>query len=177
MLGVRENRVAGILPTLLVALALLLLPTVGASAEGRGRVVHHVTVGGPDACIAWGEKVGCDKNYSIVATQYADGSVSGQLSDNSPFLAVGIHAVIDCLVVDGNEAWVSGVITKGTLLDGTSLVGGPIGARLRDNGVSAYDLADQISFTEIEPHGNYAPCTERPAYELFDAPQGQVKVR
>jgi hypothetical protein len=177
MLGVREDRVAGILPTLLVALVLLLLPTVGTSAEGKGPVVHHVTVGGPDACLAWGENVGCDRNYSMVVTQYADGSVSGQLSDNSPYLAVGIHAVIDCLVVDGNEAWVSGVITKGALLDGTSLVGGPIGARLRDNGVNAYDTADEISFTEIEAHGNYAPCTERPEYDMFDAPQGQVKVR
>jgi hypothetical protein len=177
MLGIRKNHVAGILPTLLVALVLFLLSAMGASAKGRGPVVHHVTVGGPDACIAWGEKVGCDRNYSIVATQYADGNVSGQLSDNSPYLAAGLHAVIDCLVVEGNEAWVSGVITKGALLDGTSLVGGPVGARLRDNGVSAYDKADQISYTEIELHGNYGPCTERPDYELFDAPQGQVKVR
>jgi hypothetical protein len=177
MLGIRKKCVAGMLPTLLVVLILLLLSTMGASAEGRGPVVHHVTAGGPDACIGWGEKTGCDRNYSIVAIRYADGSVSGQLSDNSPYLADGLHAVIDCLVVDGNEAWVSGLITKGALLDGTSLVGGPVCARLRDNGVSANDPADQISFTEIEPHGNYAPCTEKPAYELFDAPQGQVKVR
>jgi len=177
MLVIRRNCVAGILSTLLVVLVLLLLSTMGASAKGRGPVVHHVTAGGPDACIGWGEDVGCDRNYSIVATHYADGSVSGQLVDNSPFLAVGLHAVIDCLVVEGNEAWVSGVITKGALLDGTSLVGGPVGARIRDNGVNAYDLADQISFTEIELHGNYAHCTEKPDYELFDAPQGQVKVR
>ncbi|MGD8491134.1 MAG: hypothetical protein PVI68_19145 [Anaerolineae bacterium] len=177
MLGIRKDRVAGVLVKLLVALVLLVLSAMGASAKGRGPVIHHVSVGGPDACLAWGENVGCDRNYSMVVTQYADGSVSGQLSDNSPYLAVGIHAVIDCLVVDGNEAWVSGVITKGALLDGTSLVGGPIGARLRDNGVNAYDAADQISFTEIEAHHNYAPCTERPDYELFDAPQGQVKVR
>ncbi|MGC9334444.1 MAG: hypothetical protein ACP5JJ_09870 [Anaerolineae bacterium] len=173
MLVIRRNYVA----VVLVALVLLVLSAMGASAEGRGPVVHHVTVGGPDACIGWGENVGCDRNYSIVATQYADGSVSGQLVDNSPYLADGLHAVIDCLVVDGNEAWVSGVITKGALLDGTSLVGGPVGARIRDNGVNAYDLADQISYTEIEAHGNYARCTETPNYELFDAPQGQVKVR
>ena len=76
----------------------------------------------------------------------------------------------------GGDA-LSGVITRGALLDGTSLVGGLVGARLRDNGATANDPADQISFTEIEPHGNYEACTEKPDYELFDAPQGQVKVR
>ena len=177
MLGIRRDRAASVLGTLIVALIVLLLSAMGASAKGRGPVVHHVSVGGPDACFAWGEKTGCDANYSLVAYQYADGTVSGQVSDNSPYLAVGVHAVVDCLVVEGNEAWVSGVITRGALLDGTSLVGGPFSVRLRDNGTTAKDPADQISFSEIEPHGNYHPCTEKPEYQLWDAPQGQVKVR
>jgi hypothetical protein len=171
MLGIRQNR-ASILPTVTVAVVLLLLLTTGASAKGP--VVHHVSVGGPDNCIGLGAKVGCDANFSLVANQYADGSVSGQWSDNSAYLASGAHVVIDCLVVDGNEAWVSGVIVKGALLDGTSLVGLPVGARLRDNGSSANDPPDQFSFAYP---GDPTPCTEKPDYELFDAPQGQVQVR
>lgn len=171
MLGIRQNRVS-ILPTVIVALVLFLLLAAGASAKGP--VVHHVSVGGPDNCVGLGAEVGCDANFSLLANQYADGTVSGQWSDNSAFLAKGAHVVIDCLVVDGNEAWVGGVIVKGTLLDGTSLVGWPVGARLRDNGTSANDPPDQFSFAQP---GDPTPCTEQPDYELVDAPQGQVQVR
>jgi hypothetical protein len=33
----------------------------------------------------------------------------------------GFHATIDCLEIEGNEAWVSGVITTGIFNDGSEV--------------------------------------------------------
>ena len=56
-------------------LSLMLATTVVAKSPA---VIHHVSAGGPDGCSGLGDKPGCDGNYSLVATQYADGSASGQ---------------------------------------------------------------------------------------------------
>ena len=47
------------------------------------------------------------------AILYADGTDKGQYVDKFDNTISGdrIHAVINCLYVDGNEAWVSGVTT------------------------------------------------------------------
>ena len=89
----------------------------------------------------------------------------------------GFHETIDCLYVDGNEAWVSGVITSDWA------AGEPVSARVRDNGTSANDFPDQISFSHVgadggnHPHGTCEDYEElEPYYELFDTPQGQVVV-
>jgi len=70
---------------------------------------------------------------------------------------------------------VSGVITSGTF-DGFDLTGLFVAARVQDNGTSANDPADKISFSIItfdpEP-----PCTDHIPYDLLDAPEGQVVVR
>ena len=141
-----------------------------------GPVVHHVSAGGPDICVAMGLKPGCDANYSLTANQYADGSVTGEYSDRwragvEP--GDGMHAVINCLSVVGNEAWISGVITRGTV-NGVDLAGVPASTRVRDNGAAVNDPADEISFTF---YGDHTPCTDHPDYPLFAVPQGQVVVK
>ncbi|MGI0015247.1 MAG: hypothetical protein ACREBU_17670, partial [Nitrososphaera sp.] len=50
-------------------------------ALSKNNVVHHVSVGSPDACEAFGLPPGCDANFSLVANMYADGSVSGEWQD------------------------------------------------------------------------------------------------
>jgi len=177
VLGITRRRFVGVSSALTMALVLGLMLTTMASATGP--VVHRVSAGGPDACIAFGfEHPGCDGNYSLVATQYADGSVSGQYTDRFA-RGDGFHAVIDCLVVVGNDAWVSGVITQGTftLSDGSEfdLTGLFVATRVRDNGTSANDPADQISFSIIE--FEQLDCTDQVDYPLLDAPEGQVVVR
>ncbi|HET9157796.1 MAG TPA: hypothetical protein VFN91_14080, partial [Myxococcaceae bacterium] len=83
------------------------------------------------------------------------------------------HAQIDCLVVDGNEAWVSGIITSGTF-NGADLTGLSVVARIQDNGKSANDPPDAISasFIAIAP-----VCTDRPNLPLNPMTDGQVTVR
>ena len=140
---------------------------------GKGPVVHQVKAGGPDACIALGfEHPGCDANYSLVANQYADGSVSGQYTDRFAN-GDGFHAVVDCLSVSGNDAWISGVITHGRIGD-VDLAGLEVLTRVRDNGTSANDAPDQISFSFIDTV--LPDCTTQPDLPLLDTPQGQVMV-
>ena len=171
MFRITRKRLAGISSALTIVLALVLATT----ASAGGRVAHRVSAGGPDACIAFGfEHPGCDANFSLVGIVYADGSMSGQYTDRFAN-GNGFHAVIDCVSVVGNEAWVSGVITSGTF-DGVDLTGLPVWTRVRDNGTSANDPADQISFSVIG-EGFAVPCTDHPDYPLFDTPQGQVVIK
>ena len=121
---------------------------------------------------------GCDGNFSLTAIQRADGSVSGQYTDRFA-RGDGFHAVVDCLVVEGNQAWISGVITSGRFTDPDTqevfdLAGLHVFTRVQDNGISANDPPDQISFSffDTEP----IPCTEMFDVDLLDAPEGQVTV-
>lgn len=178
MFGITRKHLAVVLSTLTLTVVLVLILATVASAQGHGPIIHRVHVGGADLCAAFGLSPGCDANWSLAAIQYADGSVSGQFTDQWGGGYGGFHAVIDCLYVDGNEAWVSGVITQGT--DGSSdLAGEPVSARIRDNGTSANDPPDQISFSHTgadggdHPHGT---CNEQMDYEQLPVYQGQVVV-
>jgi len=151
---------------------LLFVLIMGTVALASGPIVHKVSVGGPDACYP-DLQPGCDSNFSLIAIEFADGRVEGQFTDRW-VEGTGFHAVIDCLSVVGNEAWVSGVITHGVYPGGYDLAGVPVGTRIVDNGTNANDPPDQISYSY---GGDDTPCTDHPEYELFDVPQGQVKVR
>ena len=139
-------------------------------------VVHHVSVGGADICEALGLPTGCDANFAFVAIEKADGSVSGQWQDTFIFdrddpgliRGVPVHVTIDCLNVDGNEAWVSGVVTGGPF------TGIPAITRVADNGTSANDPLDQISFIAEDAFGG---CQAAPDLPLIDLTHGQVKVK
>jgi len=144
-----------------------------------GGVIHRATVGGPDVCSGTGGTPGCDANFSLVALQFSDGSASGQWHDQFSQAngGGGIHVTVNCLAVAGNDAWISGVGPEHAF--GNEWV-----TRVRDNGTTANDPADQLSFTF--PVGGPAPprlggvrldCNGTQDYVLFDAPQGQVVVR
>ena len=170
MFGISRKCLAGISSAFAMALML------ATPASAKGPVIHHVSAGGPDACEALGfPHPGCNGNFSLVANMYADGSVSGQYTDQFGHGDGGFHAEIDCLSILGNTAWVSGVIKEGFYLPfGGDLAGRPVVTRVRDNGKNRNnDPPDQISFSFI---GDARPCTLRLNYQLLDAPDGQVTV-
>ena len=172
MFGISRNRLTGISSALAMALVLALMLVTPASAKGP--VIHHVSAGGPDACEAINgpdSHPGCNGNFSLVANVYADGSVSGQYTDQFGHGNGGFHAVIDCVSIVGNIAWVSGVIKQGNL-GTTDLAGVPVVTRVQDNGTSANDPPDRISYSWFTA----IPCTNHVAWQLLDAPEGQVKV-
>src|SRR5512133_1604093 len=112
----------------------LVLTSAAARAQGG---VHHVSVGGHDQ-----DPTGnTDANFSLVANQFSDGSVTGEYTDQFGQGQGGFHAQINCLFVNGNEAWVSGFITSGTF-GGVDLTGLPVITRVQDNGKSANDPPD-----------------------------------
>ena len=137
----------------------------GDAAVKGGNIVHRVTGGGSD----FGGP-GFDANWSLVAMQYADDIVKGHLTDAFGHGNGGIHVEIDCLEVDGNEAWASG-IAKGGIYDGRTWL-----ARVQDNGTSANDPADLISFSVLTAETSTVDCHARPLLEQFPRQKGQVKV-
>jgi len=155
-----------------VFLLAVLLAAIPALADYPVHIVH---VGGPDACEAWGQSIGCDANFSLVAIEHADGSVTGQWEDQYGRGAGGVHVVIDCLSVDGNQAWVGGLITQDTFSGDGSFIGFRVAARVVDNGNGSNDPPDQISFMNADFENS--SCDEQPEYELFDVSQGQVGVK
>jgi hypothetical protein len=144
-----------------IALAISLLPATVASAKGP--VVHRVSASARDPFAS----------FTLTAAIFADGSVSGQYTDQFPQIGGGFHAVLDCVSIVGNDVWVSGTIITGSA-DGQDLTGLPVATRVRDNGVSANDPPDDLSFSFI---GDPTPCTEHVDYPLYTSPQGQVVIR
>ena len=155
----------------LVLLLLAVLVFLAAAVTAQAQVVHRAHAGGPDACDSFGLPPGCDANFSLNALEFADGSVGGNFTDRFPG-GDGFHAKIDCLSIAGNDAWVSGVITRGAIGD-FDLTGFPVATRVRDNGTSKNDPADELSFSWI---GDPTPCYFQIDYDLVPVPQGQVVV-
>lgn len=144
----------------------LMLASAAARADG---VLHQVSVGGPDQDAT----NHTDANFSLVAVQHGNGTVTGEWTDQFGQGQGGIHVQINCLFVQGNEAWVSGIISSGTA-GGVDLSGLPVITRVQDNGTSANDPPDAISFSFI---GLAAACTTAPNLPLVPMTAGQVSVR
>ncbi len=141
----------------------------------KGGVIHRVSVGGADICEALGLPTGCDANFSLVAIEKADGRISGQWQDTFSGGGEGIHVAVDCINVVGNGAVIGGVITHGTLF-GVDVSGLRALTAVVDNGTSANDLPDQISFAFIDVN---IDCSDLipDDFQLIDLTHGQVKVR
>jgi hypothetical protein len=135
------------------------------SSQGL-RSLHQVSVGGPDAA-----GPGADANYSLVAMQDADGTSSGQFTDQWNQGRGSIHVAVDCLHVEGNRAWVGGVVVGGTAGD----MGMPILTMVEDNGTSTMDPPDQIAGSWYTD--GTITCEAAPELPLSPLYQGQVKVR
>jgi hypothetical protein len=150
--------------SLALGLSVLVL-SAAARADG---VVHSASVGGHDQDPAGHT----DANFSLVAIEHGDGTVSGQWTDQFGQGQGGIHVQVNCLFVQGNEAWVSGIISSGNV-GGVDVSGLPCITRVQDNGKSANDPPDAISFSFI---GVATPCTAAPNLPLFPMTDGQVTV-
>jgi hypothetical protein len=152
-----------------------LLSTSSALANG---ITHRVSVGSSDADLF---PPGTDANFSLIATQRADGTVTGQWHDQfgghgpgAELVGQFLHVEVNCLVVVGNDAWLSGTI-KVASKDLAEFVGTTAFTQVRDNGTSVNDPADQVSFTFF----GFPPdldCEDMLDLPLFDLNNGEVKV-
>lgn len=143
--------------------------------ESHGKVVHHASLGGNDACESFGLSPGCDKSFSFVANMYEDGTVKGQWQDGFGDDLGGVHINIDCMTVEDNKAQVGGYITKGTDAEGNDLAGLYAVTLVVDNGTSSNDPADQMSFT-YQGGLDAADGCSRGWLATVELTRGQVKV-
>ena len=143
---------------------------INASVNSGNGVLNKVSVGGSDQDVT----LNTDANFSLTAIQYGDGSVAGEWSDQFGQGQGGVHVDVNCLVVQGNQAWIGGIIRSGsTGVGGVDLSGLAALTRVVDIGKSANDAPDLISFTFI---GLAVQCTARPNLPLFAMSGGQVTV-
>ena len=148
----------------------------GTTANVANPVVNHVSMGGADVCEALGLPTGCDANFSLTANLFADGSVSGQWQDTFAGGGQGIHVAIDCLNIVGNGAVIGGVITNGTAA-GADVSGQRALTAIVDNGTSANDPPDQLSFSFF-PFPGLSCTTLTPAnFPLINLTHGPIVVR
>jgi len=151
-------------------------PTEVSSTKTLFKVTHHVSLGGADICEALGLPTGCDANFSLVANEKSNGSVKGQWQDTFAGGGEGIHVAIDKMnIIDGNGAIVGGVITHGTF-GGVDVSGQYAVTAVVDNGTSANDPADQLSFSVFPFNGDFNTLTLG-NFVLTNLTNGQVKVR
>ena len=155
-----------------------------ATGWAQSPIVNFVRAGGSDIedPDIPGSGPGFDKNYSLLAFKYADGTGSGKLVDRySGGGGLGLKADIDCVHVIGNTAWVSGIVTQGqvTDLDGNpfDVSGFYVRTRVQDNGDNN-DPAnpDKVAFTQIRSSAPFT-CANMFTSIFWDMPGGQVTVR
>ena len=143
---------------------------LSASVNSGSGVLNKVSVGGSDQDAT----LNTDANFSLSAIRYGDGSVGGEWSDQFGQGQGGVHVDVNCLVVQGNQAWIGGIIRSGsTGAGGVDLSGLPAVTRVVDLGKSASDVPDAISFTFI---GLAVQCTAQPNLPLVAMTGGQVTV-
>ena len=114
------------------------------------------------------------ETYAFSVFKDADGSVNGQIEIHLRDPAVGFHADATCLAVQGNYAWVGGVITHTSDSDAAP-VGLQFWVRVQDNGESSQN-PDRISFVRLGiPAAN---CNfQRAATLPFAFSGGNLRVR
>lgn len=122
----------------LVVLAASVATAVGAA--GSNGIVASVT--GSGHVTFTGEQ----RTFTFTARKYADGSVKGEAQLNNRAQDRVFHMALDCLVVNGNKAFVGGVVDHSTIPGDVGLIWD---FEVVDNGESTKDPVDQISLATI----------------------------
>lgn len=114
------------------------------------------------------------RTFSFGAVTHQDGSVTGQSQVNDRGDGVRAHLTIDCLEVDGNIAYMSGIISDSSR---PSLVGEEAWFSVQDNGAGANASPDLISLVFFNSTPDQNLCHTRVGQATPDNPiQGNVTV-
>lgn len=135
-------------------------PKLAASATGSGHFVYQ----------------GHLRTFSFTAHKSSSGSVVGQMQVNNRATGSGRqHLVVDCLVVVGNTAYMSGQITQSTIA-GRNGWGFVVG--VQDNGQGRKSAPDKISLIwEQAGAFNCASATDQAtAAPIYSIKGGNVTV-
>ncbi len=118
--------------------------------------------------------------YAFHATLDATGHASGQAEVHFTTTPAQLHIDVQCLVVRGNEAWLSGPVTRSDHPD--IAVGVVMLWRVRDNGQGQSAEPDRISSFVWRPEQNYPPaaCLWQPepaSWAMTPWTNGNVQIR
>jgi hypothetical protein len=113
------------------------------------------------------------RSFSFTALAKADGSVTGQWELNNRNFPVRIHGVVECVSVNGNEAWFAGTTTQS---DDEAQVGVIRAYRVVDNGEGSGAIADEVSFSPAVGNAQ-AWCDAQSALVTNPIEEGNVQVR
>jgi hypothetical protein len=102
------------------------------------------------------------RTFAVAAMDYSDGTTKGEVQINNRDQDRHAHLVIDCLVVSGNTAYMSGTFDHS---DDPTLVGLPAALAVRDNGEG--DAAPPDEVTLAWP--GFTPCTDLGVRAFLDA--------
>ena len=149
---------------------------VSSAIYAKSQVEHQVHVAGPDTPVLCEEgDSSCDKNFSLTAIVMSDGSVKGQYVDRFAGESKGFSAQIDCVSINDNKAWLSGIIKNGDYAGIEDSIGRRVATFVADNGKNNEAPFDQISFSYLV-NDNF-DCFSQPDWPLMDMPKGQVNIK
>lgn len=114
-------------------------------------------------------------SYAFRAQVDGEGTVTGQAEIHFATLDVQVHIDIQCLAVQGNDAWLSGPVTSSS--DPTMPVGRVLVWQVQDNGDGEAVFPDRISAFAWSGSGNYAPDVCRWKYPMSMRPWENGNVR
>ncbi len=131
----------------------------GAVESARGRGEWHVT---PTAL----------RTFAFVARNNADGTTTGQYQvDNQDVSGSRENGTVTCLAVDGDQAWIGGVITHSSI---PGREGTPRLFRVIERGHGA--PPDQASVLIVTAESR-VECQTRPLLPVQDLEEGKILVR
>lgn len=116
------------------------------------------------------------RTFAFTAKNRSDGTTQGQYQvDNRDVSGSREHGTVTCLEVDGNEAWIGGVITASSI---PGREGTPRVFRVVDRGEGSGDPPDQASPLIVVPDSRLI-CRARPTegLPLQDLEGGNIQVR
>ena len=116
------------------------------------------------------------RTFAFTAKNRADGTTQGQYQVNNRDVSGSReHGTVTCLEVDGNEAWIGGIITASSI---PGREGTPRLFRVIDRGEGSGDPPDQSSILLVVAESRLA-CHARPreGIPLQDLEGGNIQVR
>jgi len=150
------------------------VPTDGPQfAKGGAPPVYQVVGGGS---IVREDLAGSPREiYGFNAKLDAAGNVKGQAEVHFPSDDVNMHIDVQCLVARGNEAWLSGPVTRSD--DPLTPVGMVFVWRVVDNGQGKGAAPDEVSDFLYSPN-NFPPgaCIRQPGLITYPWDNGNVRI-
>lgn len=120
----------------------------------------------------WGGEDNLLRSFSFSALKHADGYVTGQFQMNNRTNDVAAHGSVTCLFIEGNQAWVGGIVEKVRAGGSTSIeVGQARGWLAIDNKEAMGPEPDRISGFRMLDN-----CETQPAWFTSAVEAGNISV-